>query len=127
MFTGEFTIAQQFMLPVSRHRPIVPPFVGIVDVMINTTDKSKSKQTGCRAFHDLKDWQVDQYRSAVHENKWYMGERLSRQVDWKEAERDFQRNGYYGCAPKWRKEYCVQKCTHFATCGLGRELCEKES
>ncbi|MDF7824921.1 hypothetical protein P4B35_12935 [Pontiellaceae bacterium B12227] len=82
-----------------------------------------TKKTGCQAFKKLKDWQVDQYRIAVDENKWYMGERLGRYVEWEEAEEDFLHNGYYGCAPKWRKEYCARKCTHFATCGLGREFC----
>ncbi|MDF7807536.1 hypothetical protein P4E94_08820 [Pontiellaceae bacterium B12219] len=93
----------------------------------NKKPDAKEKQTGsdglgCKAFQKLKDFQVDQYRMAVDENKWYMGERLNRMVDWEEAEEDFLHNGYYGCAPIWRKEYCADRCTHFATCGLGREF-----
>lgn len=85
-------------------------------------NRTDSNRQGCRAFHALKDWQVGQYRKAVDENKWYMGERLGRQVDWAEAEADFLRNGYYGCAPKWRRHYCTSKCMHFATCELAQHL-----
>jgi hypothetical protein len=89
----------------------------------DTKDKQEgSEGLGCKAFQKLKDFQVDQYRMAVDENKWYMGERLDRNVDWDEAEEDFLHNGYYGCAPIWRKEYCAGKCSHFSTCGLGREF-----
>lgn len=94
------------------------------DIQSLESEKEPEKKQGCRAFRQLKDWQVDQYRIAVDENRWYMGERLTRHVDWEEAEHDFLHNGYYGCAPKWRKEYCAQKCTHFSTCGLGREFCK---
>lgn len=81
--------------------------------------------SGCKAFKNLTDWQVDQYRMAVDENRWYMGERLGRSVDWEEAEEDFLHNGYYGCAPKWRNQYCKNKCMHFATCALGRNITDK--
>lgn len=83
----------------------------------------KHKSKGCRAFEGLKDFQVDQYRDAIHENKWYMGERLGREVPWEEAEKDFLHNDYYGCAPKWRKAYCKDQCTHFHTCALGKHFC----
>jgi hypothetical protein len=88
---------------------------------------TKEKQVGsdglgCKAFQKLKDFQVDQYRIAVDENKWYMAERLNRFVDWEEAEEDFLHHGYYGCAPVWRKEYCASQCPHFATCSLGQHL-----
>lgn len=85
---------------------------------------AESGKRSCKAFRKLKDWQVDQYRMAVDENMWFMGERLGRTVEWKEAEDDFLHNGYYGCAPKWRKEYCAVKCTHFHTCDLGRSFCK---
>lgn len=84
--------------------------------------QSESDTTGCRAFRSLKAWQVRQYRIAVDENKWYMGERRGRDVDWKEAEHDFLHNGYYGCAPKWRNEYCTKLCSHFPTCALGQKF-----
>lgn len=60
---------------------------------------------------------------AVDENKWYMGERLQRHVDWEEAEKDFLVNGYYGCAPKWRKQFCAVRCSHFISCDLGKGFC----
>ena len=85
-------------------------------------ENSEKTDNGCKSFKKLKDWQVDQYRMAVDENMWYMGERLGRPVDWEEAEEDFLHNGYYGCAPKWRKQYCKDKCTHFATCALGHHF-----
>lgn len=94
--------------------------------MIKKSEKSQSLETlktdeaGCRSFSRLKDWQVDQYRMAVDENMWYMGERLGRRVEWEEAEEDFLQNGYYGCAPKWRRQYCQSKCNHFANCKLGQ-------
>ena len=84
-----------------------------------TLETAKPPGSGCRAFKKLKDWQVDQYRMAIDENMWYMGERLGRQVEWEEAENDFLHNGYYGCAPKWRRQYCQSKCIHFSTCDLG--------
>lgn len=84
-----------------------------------SSETKEQRDSGCKAFRKLKDWQVDQYRMAIDENMWYMGERLGRQVDWEEAEEDFLHNGYYGCAPKWRMQYCKHQCTHFSTCDLG--------
>ena len=78
----------------------------------------------CRAFRKLKNWQIEQYRKAVDENKWYMNEKLGRIVGWKEAEADFLQNGYYGCAPKWRKEYCSSHCGFFTSCTLGQQFCK---
>ncbi len=75
---------------------------------------------GCRAYYELNEWQIIQYRQAIDENKWYMGERLGRIVSWEEAEYDFLHNEYYGCAPKWRKEYCARRCPHFVDCELGQ-------
>ena len=77
-------------------------------------------QKGCRDHHQLNQWQIRQYRKAVDENKWYMGQRLGRAVEWDEAEYDFLHNGYYGCAPKWRKEYCTSRCDHYPECRLGK-------
>jgi len=79
-----------------------------------------SGQGGCRAFFNLNRWQIHQYRHAINENKWYMGERLGRAVTWEEAEYDFLHNEYYGCAPKWRKEYCANRCPHIIDCDLGK-------
>jgi len=91
------------------------------------TDQTEADESqGCKAFRTLKDWQVDQYRMAVDENMWYMGEKQGRSVSWEEAEEDFLHNGYYGCAPKWRKEYCAARCSHFIHCGLGRHFCKTE-
>lgn len=84
-----------------------------------------SEVSGCAAFQKLKEWQIDQYRMAVDQNMWYMGERLGRPVDWEEAEEDFLHNGYYGCAPQWRRQYCRSKCNHFNTCALGRQFTRK--
>jgi len=74
----------------------------------------------CRAHWKLNEWQIRQYRHAIDENKWYMSERLGRAVAWEEAENDFLHNGYYGCAPKWRKEYCSNRCHHITHCQLGQ-------
>ena len=71
------------------------------------SDRKPSAHKACEAFKKLKAWQVRQYRIAVDENKWYMGERLGRKVAWQEAEQDFLQNEYYGCAPKWREEFCA--------------------
>ncbi|HEY5652984.1 MAG TPA: hypothetical protein VIR63_01270 [Pontiella sp.] len=85
------------------------------------------KQRSCRKFETLTRWQAEQYRSAVDENKWYLGERMGRTVEWAEAEEDFLHNSYYGCAPKWRKEFCTNQCDHFSGCDLGRQLCKEKS
>jgi hypothetical protein len=79
----------------------------------------------CQAHRNLNEWQVRQYRHAVNENKWYMSERLGRAVDWEEAEHDFLHNEYYGCAPKWRKEYCSRRCHHFTDCVLGQRFAKE--
>ena len=86
-------------------------------------DQADLNKRGCPAFRTLKHWQADQYRIAVEENRWYLGERLGRHVDWEEAETDFLHNGYYGCAPKWRRHFCASKCTHFTSCDLGQYFC----
>lgn len=75
---------------------------------------------GCQSHYKLNEWQIRQYRQAIEENKWYMGERLGRSVSWEEAESDFLHNGYYGCASKWRKEYCSKRCHHSTECQLGQ-------
>jgi hypothetical protein len=84
-----------------------------------------SISSDCKAHLNLTEWQVRQYRDAVNENKWYMSERLGRSVDWEEAEDDFLHNGYYGCAPKWRKEYCMSRCHHFTGCKLGQQFAKQ--
>lgn len=86
-------------------------------------DQTEFKQGACQAFRKLKNWQIEQYRRAVDENKWYMSEKSGRIIGWKEAERDFLQNAYYGCAPKWRKEYCSEHCHFFSGCELGRQFC----
>ncbi len=88
--------------------------------------RNDSDKRGCKAFRNLKNWQIDQYRIAVDENKWYMSERSGRYVDWEEAEEDFLHNGYYGCAPLWRKQYCADRCDHFPDCELGKSFCKDE-
>ena len=85
-----------------------------------------SRKKGCKAFRELKDWQIRKYRIAVDENKWYMGERLNRNIDWTEAELDFLHNEYYGCALEWRNEYCSDLCQHFSSCNLGQNFCENK-
>lgn len=82
----------------------------------------QSGDLGCRAHWKLNAWQVVQYQRAIDENKWYMTERLGRYVAWEEAEYDFLHHGYYGCAPKWRKEYCARICPHFDNCKLGQHF-----
>lgn len=82
--------------------------------------RSHIGEQGCKAHWKLNEWQVIQYRRAIDENRWYMGERLGRNISWEEAEYDFLYNGYYGCAPKWRKEYCARICPHFSNCTLGQ-------
>lgn len=81
---------------------------------------------GCRAFSLLQAWQIKRYRRAVEENKWYLSEKTGRDVGWEEAELDFLVNGYYGCAPKWRVEYCSSKCNHFTGCTLGQNFCSED-
>ncbi|MBN2162238.1 MAG: hypothetical protein JXR25_16585 [Pontiellaceae bacterium] len=83
------------------------------------------RRGGCRDHHQLNQWQIRQYKQAIEENKWYMGQRLGRAIAWEEAEDDFLHNGYYGCAPKWRKEYCSNRCNHFSECHLGKLFIEQ--
>ncbi len=91
---------------------------------LSAADTRTARQiSSCRAFRQLQAWQVEQYCQAVNENRWYMGERLRRDIDWQEAEKDFLHNEYYGCAPKWRKEFCTARCKHFHICDLGRYFC----
>lgn len=96
-----------------------------------STGSTESAPTGsgtkaCVSFPNLKAWQVRQYHIAVEENKWYMGERLGRKVAWQEAEMDFLENEYYGCAPKWRKEFCAKLCSNFKGCNLGQHFCRSK-
>lgn len=84
-----------------------------------TSPDSSSERRTCQAHTKLNEWQIRQYRRAIDENKWYMSERTGRAVSWEEAEHDFLHNGYYGCAPKWRKEYCAHRCSFFSNCALG--------
>jgi len=92
----------------------------------STTEKIRIRAKGCRAFKILLAWQLKRYRRAVEENKWFMSENTGRDVGWKEAEYDFLVNEYYGCAPKWRMEFCASKCNHFSDCSLGQHFCLEE-
>jgi len=83
---------------------------------------SSNGRKSCQAHTKLNEWQIRQYRRAIDENKWYMSERTGRSVSWEEAEHDFVHNEYYGCAPKWRKEYCAVRCHHFYSCPLGQHF-----
>ncbi len=76
----------------------------------------------CSGFHDLTRWQVERYRQAVNENRWYMGQKYNRWIDWVEAEQDFLNQGYYGCAEKWRQEYCGEICPFKGDCLLAIQL-----
>lgn len=87
---------------------------------IDDSGNCSGKLGKCRSYWKLNEWQIRQYRHAIEENKWYMSEREGRAVGWDEAERDFMHNGYYGCAVKWRKEYCARRCGHFTECKLGQ-------
>ena len=82
--------------------------------------ESSTGRKSCQAHTKLNEWQIRQYRRAIDENKWYMSERTGRTISWEEAEHDFVHNEYYGCAPKWRKEYCASRCHHFSHCYLGQ-------
>ena len=97
--------------------------------LINGNSKGAGDHTvddnQCIAHQELNDWQIEQYRRAVEENMWYMGERLGRSVEWGEAEYDFLKNGYYGCAPKWRVEFCSHRCSHYPNCKLGQLFVRK--
>ncbi len=86
----------------------------------DTAPSASGKTESCRSYWRLNQWQIRQYRHAIDENKWYMSERLGRAVAWEEAEYDFLHHGYYGCAPRWRKEYCSQHCSFFSDCKLGQ-------
>ena len=94
-------------------------------MMMENSIQQPVSDTPCQAHQDLNRWQVEQYRQAIGENMWYMGERLGRYVDWEEAEYDFLCNGYYGCAPRWRKEYCSERCPHLTHCKLGRQFLDQ--
>lgn len=83
-----------------------------------------TKDTSCQNFKALTEWQIQNYRNAVNENQWYLGERLEREVTWAEAEQDFLENGYYGCAERWRSEYCSSICSFREDCVLGHQLCQ---
>lgn len=84
-----------------------------------------SKELKCLDFRELKNWQVAQYRKAVDENRWYLSQRYNRCVGWHEAEQDFLEHGYYGCAEKWRIEYCGEICPIRSSCPLAAQLREK--
>ncbi|NLX26700.1 MAG: hypothetical protein GXY61_12220 [Lentisphaerae bacterium] len=89
------------------------------------TDEPVQEVRRCLSHQKLNAWQIEQYRRAIDENMWYMGERLGRAVSWEEAEYDFLHNGYYGCAPKWRMEFCSHHCSHFPNCKLGQLFVRK--
>jgi hypothetical protein len=89
------------------------------------TDEPTKNDRKCLSHQELNEWQVEQYRQAIDENKWYMSERMGRSVSWEEAEYDFLHNGYYGCAPKWRMEFCAHRCSHYPNCKLGQLFVKK--
>jgi hypothetical protein len=89
------------------------------------SDNSHTEEAGapkCIGFHELTLWQVEQYRQAVNENRWYMGQKYSRWIGWVEAEQDFLNQGYSGCAEKWRQEYCGVLCPFKRDCLLASQL-----
>jgi hypothetical protein len=94
----------------------------MIESQSNTRTPENREAQRCRAHQEINEWQIRQYRKAIEENMWYMGEQLGRAVTWEEAEHDFLHNEYYGCAPKWRKTYCANRCHHFMDCILGQRF-----
>lgn len=91
------------------------------------SSESRSSSIGsevvkCRGFQALKSWQVERYRQAVKENRWFISQREYRRVNWTEAEQDFLNQDYYGCAEKWRQEYCGEICPFKENCLLAFQM-----
>jgi len=73
----------------------------------------------CINFQNLKDWQSEQYRSAVEEHRLYLSRELGRNcIDWANAERDFHTNGLKVKAEEWRHKYCGSICPFRISCLL---------
>jgi len=77
----------------------------------------------CVGLDGFMRWQIERYREAVSENRWYMSQNQNRFVEWAEAELDFIFHGTYGCAREWRQEYCSTHCPYTESCELGRRFC----
>jgi len=99
---------------------------------INTNKTQQTKTTTdlqgnaillkCTGFQALKRWQIERYQQAVSENRWFMSQKQHRSVDWEEAEQDFIGQNLYGCAEKWRMEYCGEICPNKTNCLLAARL-----
>lgn len=99
---------------------------------INTNKTQQTKTTTdlqgsaillkCTEFQSLKNWQIERYQQAVRDNRWFMSQKQQRSIDWEEAEQDFIGQNLYGCAEKWRLEYCGELCPHKTNCLLATQL-----
>ncbi len=88
-----------------------------------TTDRQGSAiLLKCTNFQDLKHWQIERYQQAVSDNRWFMSQKLHRSIEWEEAEQDFIGQNLYGCAEKWRMEYCGKICQNKTNCLLATRL-----
>lgn len=84
------------------------------------------KTLSCIALRDLMLWQAGKYRSAVDENRWYMSQKQGRYISWNEAELDFCQHSTYGCAERWRLEYCGMRCCKRGSCLLATLFLQKD-
>lgn len=80
----------------------------------------------CVGFHELKDWQIQQYRQAVNEHRTELSQQLNRCVSWIEAELDFLENDCFGQAARWRNEYCGSICPSRERCLLAARMLNKQ-
>ncbi|MDH3981352.1 MAG: hypothetical protein OES84_00455 [Kiritimatiellaceae bacterium] len=80
--------------------------------------KPLTEPCSCLGFQGLKNWQVQQYRSAVDEHRVYLSRKTGRCVEWIEAELDFMTRDYDSHAAEWRTLYCSLMCPNSNNCML---------
>ncbi len=64
----------------------------------------------CVGIHELIDWQIIQYRTAVDTHRLDLSKAEGRCVAWQDAEKDFNNGDRAMMGDKWRVEYCGGVC-----------------
>ena len=77
---------------------------------------AKDNGAQCVGIHELIDWQIIQYRTAVDEHRHHLSKAEGRCVAWQEAEQDFNADDRRNMSDKWRVEYCGLLCKERKNC-----------
>jgi hypothetical protein len=81
-----------------------------------SNSQMQERKLECAGIHELIDWEIVQYRTAVNGHRIDLSKAEGRCVAWQEAEQDFNAHDRAALGEKWRVEYCGLICPFRTKC-----------